>query len=197
MALVFDNRVFFHIPKTGGQYVRSIIEDVAKKTEKVGCYHAGPLDVYEETKGLESFCVVRHPLDWYRSNYKYYFKRTWWIREKTSADTNMATYFLHRRSTFESYIQKILEMYEHGVATAIFSRYVPFVNHILRAESLTQELPILLKSWGYHGNMVKNKINVTSELADKTIEQKETKLSGRTTELILQLENGIIKYLNY
>jgi hypothetical protein len=187
MALVFDNKIFFHIPKTGGNYVREIIYSISILPPKEkGFPHSAPLDIYKKLIKYESFCVVRHPLEWYRSIYRYYVQKKWGRGKKKITDMSM----ICRADTFEQYIKNILMMYKYGYATAYFSRFVPFINHIIHTENLSNELQNLLNSWGYKQKISYNKTN-------ETIKNTDTIISEETKALLLKRENGIIKYLNY
>lgn len=88
MSDVLPNNVFFlHIPKTGGNWVRRVIERSGVKkiqTNKISKHatydllsgvHGRP----EPSRGplIKYFCVVRHPILWYQSWYRYQHDRSW------------------------------------------------------------------------------------------------------------------------
>ena len=189
MALSFDDKIFFHISRTGGNYARKIIRDTARSTPiEIGHQHYAPMDIYPEAKDAESFCIVRHPLEWYRSNYRFYSHTKWRSNNKTSASKSDIN-TICRADTFEKYIQNVLGYYKYGFVTAFFSRFIPFVDHILYTKNLTNELQNLLNSWGYRQKIDGMKTN-------KSRKEIPVELSSETREKLFQRENGIIKYLN-
>ena len=175
MALKFDdNKIFYHIPKTGGNYVRKVIGTGLE----VGHNHATPLD-HPELVSLQSFTVVRNPMDWYRSYYRYRIKKGWkknhFIDKHTQA------------SSFAEFIEKMLTAYPCGYVTSQYLTRVPFVDHVLRTETLTDDLKKLFKIWEIPFNDVPP-TNVTSKDID-------TSLPPQLEARLLNSERRIINYL--
>jgi len=75
--MITNKFIFIHIPKTGGQFIRGII-DQAKNKIKIYSYdtHAtldkskNILKKFQE-EDVKSFCIVRNPWDWYVSRFFY------------------------------------------------------------------------------------------------------------------------------
>jgi len=99
MALRLTNgAVFLHIPKTGGNWVREVLEEAGLSAGEVGHKHADAdrvlLDPYLTAGPIRRvawwarggpptldppfmFCFVRHPLTWYPSWFRYMSRRGW------------------------------------------------------------------------------------------------------------------------
>lgn len=190
MALAFDNKIFFHLPKTGGNYTRSVLECMCKNHFEVGHPHCGPIDIYHQIGKAETFCIVRHPLNWYESLYRFFRRKRVPPSPQTPGFIVATANEVHRAATFEEYVNTIMDNYWFGYATAIYSRYVPYVDHILHTENLTHELKNLLNRWKYSTKINEGKTNVT----DKSI---DTTLTPGTRKKLLEKEAGIIHYLGY
>ncbi len=74
--------VFFHIPKTGGTWVRQAIRNAGIPTVEVG---PSPEDAENwhspisrvDVRGKFTFAFVRHPLGWYPSFWSHRMRRGW------------------------------------------------------------------------------------------------------------------------
>ncbi|KKW39109.1 MAG: hypothetical protein UY85_C0014G0012 [Candidatus Peribacteria bacterium GW2011_GWB1_54_5] len=90
MALLLPHSVFYHIPKTGGSWVRGAIQKAGIPTNEVGVL--GPVDMpLIDSRGLFlhatpqavplqmfAFTFVRNPLSWYQSHWAYCTKNKRW-----------------------------------------------------------------------------------------------------------------------
>jgi hypothetical protein len=156
-------------------------------TFEIGYSHCSPLDIIEDIniKNIQSFCIVRHPLDWYKSLYRWYHQRNWPQKKFSKSD------FSHTccAKTFTEYIQNSMEHFQYGYATAYFSRYFPFTTHVLHTRNLTHQLGQLLKKWNYSTSINKIKENIS----DKKI---DTSLPQELYDKVIKKESGIIRYLN-
>jgi len=87
MAKVLKNGlVYLHIPKTGGNWLTDILERQDLITGEIGHKHATYDALISEclpeagtlpVRLTGYFCVVRHPLRWYESWFKYQTARGW------------------------------------------------------------------------------------------------------------------------
>src|SRR3989338_8198252 len=90
MALELPHSIFFHVPKTGGMWVRQAIKNAGIPTNEVGnaieetdnfstmkhtFFHATPRTVH--TLGRFSFAFVRNPLTWYQSQWAFQMQHQW------------------------------------------------------------------------------------------------------------------------
>ena len=182
MALRFDNKIFYHIPKTGGTYVRAVIKSLTDDWEQLGNTHATPYDV---PKGNFSFAVVRDPVDWYRSYFRYRLsgRRGGW---------NLDCMFdrMCAAPVFEEFILRVINTTVAGTTGYVGMIYIPFlrVDRILRFEQLDEDLAELFKHYDFKPL---KRIKVSSRL---TI---DTSLSEKTLEKLREYEAAIISCLGY
>lgn len=81
MALMLPHSIFFHIPKTGGIWVRKAIQNAGISTTEVG-KGTGPAQLHNQywqvdRSGKFTFAFVRHPLAWYPSFWAYRMLTGW------------------------------------------------------------------------------------------------------------------------
>lgn len=112
MAARIDHSMFFHIPRTGGNWVMESLKHACPKYKKLEVYqgeqvlfdgiHTPPTKM--DTEGYKTFTFVRHPLTWYQSIYKFYSQDTNWIIEE---DHPLRASFSY---DFGRFIDKMLEI---------------------------------------------------------------------------------------
>ena len=176
MALKFNNNIFFHIPKTGGTYVREVIARSGFTNSEIGDVHCTPLDIDNHNK-YQSFTIVRHPLNWYKSWYRYRIVTGW--RNHHHIDR------FCEADSFEGFVENMLKYNPHGYVTEKYLSVILFVNHILKTETLTHDLENYLK---IPTNIPA--INTTPKIID-------TSISPELCDRLLKAESRIIKYLKY
>src|SRR5690606_9451730 len=68
MALIAGNICFFHMPKTGGLWTRSVLKAHFPQTRELGHVHVAPdeLALPADEQRLR-VCFVRNPLTWFPS----------------------------------------------------------------------------------------------------------------------------------
>lgn len=76
MALLTDKFLFLHIPKTGGSYIRKIIELLNIKGEEKSHHHSRFPELLDHRPTINLtdktvICFIRHPLTWYQSRWAY------------------------------------------------------------------------------------------------------------------------------
>ena len=79
MAVVLPKSVFFHVPKCGGDFIRTVIKESGVPHHEVGRKHSRLADLPDATyvRMKFVFCFVRHPLEWYRSFWAHRQKKGW------------------------------------------------------------------------------------------------------------------------
>lgn len=191
MALKFDEKIFYHIPKCGGMYVRRAIENSGAKTiGEISHVHAGPMRNLKEHSYKDSFCVVRHPLSWYESFFRYRAINGWrvvWAEEASNSAAVLDRQCKHE--SFQGFIVNVLNAYPSGFVTNLYMRFVPFCKYVLHQENLTEELYGLLKSWGYN--------NAKSSRVNPSVGGIGTTLTDALKQRLLRAESEIIAYLKY
>jgi len=90
MAVLLSRSIFFHVPKTGGMWVRSALKNSGVPTHEIannmfrfrdtwelrhGIYHANVQDIHPQ--GRFTFAFVRNPLSWYQSQWAYQMRTGW------------------------------------------------------------------------------------------------------------------------
>ena len=73
MCVIMDKVIFFHTPKTAGEWVRDALYNSTKVIASIG-NHPFPRNVKHK---LFSLCFVRHPLTWYQSFWAYKMRAGW------------------------------------------------------------------------------------------------------------------------
>lgn len=186
MALQFYNKIFFHIPKTGGSYVRYILRINFSDCKEIGNpieswqiqSHSRPFEItMDEFKQNIKFCTIRHPINWYKSHYRY--------RVKTGWRDNFPLDIMCHSETFQGFIENVLEKWSTYV-TELYENYVPYCDYYIYQEQLESQLTKLLQSWNYTIITKPVLINDTSRDIDTTLDPK-------LEEKILQAEQHVIQ----
>lgn len=140
--------------------------------------HCSPIEVDDHDPEY-SFCVVRHPVDWYKSIYR--VKRA---RNKT--------YYVNgwkELTTFDNFIRDMCSMHPYGYVTSMYLRFIPFCSHILKLENLADDLSRLFGKWGFEKLPLLKTKNVSPD--------ENTDLSRHFLELVQLVEWKIMQRLDY
>lgn len=162
MAVVTEKAIFFHIPKTGGSWVRKALEAtgisyVEMPCQKCGrnaerlqacCGHANPKQLiypHDEKKRFH-FTFVRHPLAVYQSYWAYKMREAWTPKNHFDADVES--------DDFHEFVRAVLDKYPQWL-TKWFLEYTgpegdPYVHSIGRQENLREDLIQALRLAGEH-----------------------------------------------
>jgi len=153
MAFRTKRTIFYHIPKTGGQWVKKAILESTGGLERVpGKYitdevkslrllgsHQIPATVRHD-ESLFSFAFVRHPLSWYRS--------FWASRFEDSLDKPFLISWLWDKNP-EEFIRNVIRKYPRGFLTKVYRYYVGKdcnrLDFVGRQEYLADDLILALK----------------------------------------------------
>lgn len=147
MALLLKNSIFYHIPKTGGRWVGSVLRDMGLvKREYLQPGIRWPLNLVEEhvsparakknvVKDLFSFAFVRNPITWYQSFWKYKNNSTW-----------DEPYVKYGSSDFNEFMTKIM-LITPGFLTQMYREFDK-VSYMGRLENLRSDLRAILDSLG-------------------------------------------------
>ena len=148
MALRFSNHIFYHIPKTGGSYVRHIIEKMEPDRQEICWKHSTP---FESRVGMDlcypCFAMVRHPLSWYESYFRY-------RRSSNSRPWQKDCYYDAKveSETYEDFILKTMSSTVAGATTYVGHLYAPYiknVDYIIKLEEIHEGLNMVFSKWGY------------------------------------------------
>jgi len=184
-----DKYVFYHIGRTGGTSIFNLMKKMGK-TQKIGTHygigvdHCCPLDIPSHDYNY-SFCVVRHPLAWMESHYRYLCNRSCrgvkhWINGNK------------KNKNFEEFIKQIIELRPRGYVTECYSLFIPHCKYVLKFENLNKEVNDLFLKWGFN-NVLKYPLSKLNRSKENIV----TELSEETRKLFLRIENGMMRYLGY
>ncbi|MEQ8822379.1 MAG: sulfotransferase family 2 domain-containing protein [Sumerlaeia bacterium] len=219
MALMLKcGAVFLHVPKTGGSWVTEVLQGCDLVAYEVGAKH-GYLDQvleypkifsqqnfkrclkrgpfwHQEVMQAFKFGIVRHPLKWYESWFKYLGGR-WEIHTQNRNNCHKWSMNLLIEESadddFNAFVRKLNERCP-GFATRCFDRYFgPEVNFVGRCENLVDDLisALDLCNASYDEDRIRNwpRVNESPCLAGKPKWDPELKV------LVERLEApGFIKY---
>jgi len=188
MALSIGKYRFYHIPKTGGNYIRKVMLAISTykglSLVERGHAHCGPLRILPYHDFERSFCVVREPIEWYKSFYRYRVQNGW-------KDDHPVDIYC-KADSFDEFICNILKIWNSkdgpGYVTSLYLRFVPFCKFILPMNNLTPSLKKLFAMW-----RLPFPSNVPPENA--TSKAINTELSKPTFKSIRASDNDIRKYL--
>jgi hypothetical protein len=171
-----NNSVFLHIPKTGGKWVISVLEEFdlikfnfshnhadmertvnfhrhfpwhfMRQTVKHGCY-------LPKIRKAFKFCFVRHPLTYYESYYKYALQLGWpegnnpmgKMPGNNSWHPN-SPLFMPKPKGFNDFIKGVVKRHP-GYVTELYSSYTsPSIDFIGKTENLADDLIKVLTIMG-------------------------------------------------
>lgn len=164
MALLIQRRtVYLHIPKTGGIWLTGILHASGVRLRKVEAKHAtydlvlgrlraqARLRFWRRWTDYRAFCVVRHPLTWYESWFRYQQARA--FRDYGDVGSvplwhPMAPLNGITASDFNAFMAQVNARVP-GFAGHLFRSYT--VNsgaRVLKAETLRDDLAQLNRDWG-------------------------------------------------
>jgi len=160
MALIIDDRaLFLHIPKTGGNFLRRVLEvlKIPHKHDKgtIGHSHALRKHFKRDFEFVAAF--VRHPLSWYVSHWRYQVqvgnKALQWWNDKWHPSRPMAEC---SASSFGGFFQNIIET-EPAYWTRMIEQYLgpqltdgEELDFIGRFEDLHNSIVAMLCKLGYN-----------------------------------------------
>lgn len=153
MAIILkENILYLHIPKTGGNFLTRILHDCGLIKHHIGDKHATYDLIYHGLKHhfngmllqdrLCSFCVVRHPLRWYESWFKY---QNWrgWMNWGYSGELNNWHVLsdMNRNKSYEfNEFMRYVNNNNPGFVTQLYGRYTNGTGvHILKTESIVDD----------------------------------------------------------
>jgi len=153
MPIALPNTIFYHIPKTGGTWVKNALDLFVKGYEKVwgkipdeqglAWGHATPDMVsIKKKEGKVSYAIMRHPVEWYRSL---------WVFRKKGKLGGPNDHFLKKgswSSDFNKFIENLAERYPNGYYTGLYKRFKGKIDVWLRQENLTEDIILFLRKNG-------------------------------------------------
>lgn len=135
MAQILEKVAFFHIPKTGGNTVRKMLNESAEVLAEFR-QHPNPRNVLYH-KGQLAFTFVRHPLNWYRSFFAHR-DRNGWRPHEGGID-------LYQSKSFNEWVTKVCEEVPHYLTAMYGRRITDKITFVGKQENLIEDLVKVLK----------------------------------------------------
>ena len=183
-----NNIAYLHFSKTGGWFVTRMLRQdnwniVDIKTK------GGHLGVHELNENVFTFGFIRHPFEWYKSLYNYFW---------TCDFNNGIDDFNHLRChSLDEFIIKSKDGFNLSKIYNIFFGIDTDkeCNEILKYEDMHKELPKLLSRFGmnYYEYISKNK----NHYVNKSVQQSGCNLSKKSTDYIINSCHQIFERFNY
>lgn len=156
MAVILENSVILHIPKTAGKYVRTVLDlneipyhqtsrntpcqSMGKELSGDRSSHCIPRNDDEYKSRKRRLVFVRHPLTWYisywafRMRFKDSDKRWMYWRKDSEFDQRCGD------DDFNRFIYKVIAEWPNGFLTALYSHYTEEASYIGRMENVDRDL---------------------------------------------------------
>lgn len=136
MAKANEKIIFYHIPKTGGVWINHVMRDLGfgccgvsnKKTghpfglKREHATYEVIDDKYKENK--TSFCFVRHPIEWYKSFWRYRFLSEGQHKNKFGRYDFRFPIDICYDNDFEIFLNKALVLFPDGYVSQMYKYYV-------------------------------------------------------------------------
>lgn len=135
-----DKVAFYHIPKTGGMFVSSVMFSIfGDRAVSVGSKVPNALGLFDPHNTPSdfpcgnrfSFSFVRNPTEWYRSRWSHAMWGGW-------QETNHIGLYC-KDDDFDVFVNNCLDRYPKGLVSTIYERFTG-VDFIGKYENLTNDL---------------------------------------------------------
>jgi hypothetical protein len=150
VALVADSFVFFHCPRTGGNWVREVVRRMGFECSELGGVHSWPDQVSSEIGERYSFTLHREPLDWLRSWYRVlhgnevlHGKLTFhpWLLFEGCRRNGFINFVEDVVSKCPGMVSRIFDLYSKGVSVSLILPLPLAKTSGQRVESVPCDLP--------------------------------------------------------
>ena len=135
MALKLPHSVFCHIGRTGGHWVRRVLEEQGLSRGEVAGFHDWPSRYWNADPALAetfTFCFIRHPLSWLRSYWMHHMQFGW---------EDFDEYARRLRSwSFAEFLERSIQEYPEGPVSRMFAPFVSECSFVGRQEDLRLDL---------------------------------------------------------
>jgi hypothetical protein len=151
MAVRTSRLIFYQVPKTGGEWTKAALAAAGLRPQycrgserhpfDLWRDHATPAGTQERYKaGRLGFCVVRHPVAWYKS--------FWCYRTKSQKFNRRFPPDRYWSGDFNEFVSNVLAAFPNGFVTAMYQYYVDDVDFVGRQEALADSLVEALRLAG-------------------------------------------------
>jgi len=153
MALKLPHAVYVHLPKTGGWFVRNVLEKQGLNRGEVGREHDPANLIYGKNgKRPFTFIFIRHPVEWYRSYWAYRAMNDWrisphqpitgWQLFGSVLDNDC------RSNDFQTWVDNVFAQVPQGILSIVYGVYTDGVDFIGRVENMREDLCVALELAG-------------------------------------------------
>ncbi len=132
-GLVLSESRFLHVPKTGGNWVSSVLREQFSRAQRMPKIHTTRISAPRPE--LFTFAFVRHPLTWYQSYFSYKQRKGW---DPTNNWDDIV-----RCDSFTEFVEKVLgetPAYYSKLIRRFVGRVGDEIDFVGRFESLTDDL---------------------------------------------------------
>lgn len=183
MGIVTDKFVFAHLPKTGGQFVRNVVERLDIPYRENSQYHSAPCVIYRAGLILPAMITIRHPITWYQSRW-YHRMRHGWIPTHP-VDWECAS------NDFNQFVLNVINYDNNGRFTSLVQSFLKKnnnddVEYVLRNENLTIDLYNFLTKVGY---------NVDKEIYNKIGKINSSNGNGESSASVAVYRDDVLQRL--
>jgi hypothetical protein len=196
MALVTENTVFLHIPKTGGVFLKFALQLGGIKHWEVGQQHEHfpLLFKYHDREFYKDklvYTFVRHPIKWYQSRWAFRVKHGW--RLGHPLDYSCAS------NDFNTFLQNVLNFKPDGWCQFLFYEYCKndpeLVDFVGRTENLLDDFFKVMKM--ANEEVDEDRIRSIPRANDSSMDEKSSgywaKYTPEMYDKILTVENSVIQ----
>lgn len=135
---------FLHVPKTGGSWVTEVLRASGICGPALGHEHG-----WEHDEPW-AFCVLRHPVDWYRSHWAYQRQKKWKMWGGRSHPLNEI--LVIKNEDFGGFVRECIDE-APGFLARMYARFAERGEVVLRQETLRADLAGLGGSRGWALNL--------------------------------------------
>jgi hypothetical protein len=147
--------------KTGGTFVKQCIENLHLPASQNIAHEDYSISVDKQPPDTLFFTVVRHPVSWYRSFWRY--------RQEVGWGGDLAIgHGPYINDNFEDWVRVVTQEYP-GYLTELYSRYIGDCVIVLKQESLITDLEVLFGDTRIRNQPYANVTKVPCNHTEETI----------------------------
>lgn len=193
MAILLPKSVFVHLPKTGGVWVESVLQEAGLVRGHLGHRHAKGPDINGSTEFQQraiSFTFVRHPLHWYQSYWAYKVREQW-------NDANNEFDSVVQSDSFIQFLDNVMSFFP-GYFSGVVDRFTSGVTFVGKQERLVPDLILALTLAGedFDASVIRSKppLNVSSQDAAY---RARCMYSPRLADQIMKMDRKVVAVYGY
>jgi len=179
MAIIMEKAIFFHMPKTGGSWVRIALRRATMVLAEIN-RHLTPREVRHNN--LYTFTFVRHPLTFYQSFWAYKMRSGW---KSEGIDT-------FRNDDFNLFVSNVVEQ-APGWCSRMMDRHIGHkMKFIGKCENIVDDTVTALKNAGQKFDQ-----KILVETPPENVSYELPEYDRKIAEKVMKVEDCLIKRFNY